>query len=324
MAARASTLGGVNVSPSTPVLETNTLCINGSRASRYDQAEIVACIKQTVAKGASDAQLRMFLEVCRSTGLDPFLKEIYFVAEKAIIMASRDGYLRVANEHPQFDGMETHVERDKNMVPIKATCSVWRKDRRHAIICEAYYNEYKKAGPVWTQYPSAMISKVAEVLALKRSFAINGVVTEEEMGQQEPRGSAAAAQEVARTKIAEMQARQKPQPAAELAAQLPDADEGEYTYEEEVPLDSEERSQLEAELAQSLAAERAKRLAAFAELERRYAFVGFPQTYGGMLGQFGARNAADFPETEEGLQDARACYQAMKTDLAKREARARR
>src|ERR1017187_3225695 len=123
---------------------------------RYDQPEIVAVIKQTVAKGASDAQLRMFLEVCRSTGLDPFLKEIYFVAEKGLIMAARDGYLRVANEHPQFDGIRTTVDRDeKTNVPIRATCSVWRKDRRHAITCEAYFSEYKKSGPVWSQYPSA-------------------------------------------------------------------------------------------------------------------------------------------------------------------------
>jgi phage host-nuclease inhibitor protein Gam len=97
-------------------------------------------------------------------------------------MAARDGYLRVANENPQFDGMKTVVERDAKGIPIKATCSVWRKDRSHPIECEAYYSEYKKGGNVWSTYPSAMISKVAEVLALKRSFSINGVVTEEEIG----------------------------------------------------------------------------------------------------------------------------------------------
>ncbi len=149
--------------------------------SRYDDAQIIATIKQTVCKGATDAQLQMFLQICKRTGLDPFLKEIWFVAEKSIIMAARDGYLRVANEHPQFDGIETRVERDEKLVPIKAVCTVWRKDRTHPTICEAYYSEYKSGSPVWSKYPSAMISKVAEVLALKRSFAINGVVSEEEM-----------------------------------------------------------------------------------------------------------------------------------------------
>jgi hypothetical protein len=117
-------------------------------------------------------------------------------------MAARDGYLRVANEHPQFDGMSTTVERDAKNVPIKATCCVWRKDRSHPITCEAYYSEYRKSSPVWNQYPSAMISKVAEVLALKRSFSINGVVTEEEIGNQAERGSTEAAQSVAKEKIA--------------------------------------------------------------------------------------------------------------------------
>lgn len=156
---------------------------------RWEDAELLETIKQTVCKGATDAQFRMFCEVCKSTGLNPFLKEVYYVPDKGIIMAARDGYLRVANENPQFDGMETTVERDNNKVPIKAICKVWRKDRAHPVTCEAYFSEYKKSSPVWTQYPSAMISKVAEVLALKRSFTINGVVSEEEMGSAEDRGS---------------------------------------------------------------------------------------------------------------------------------------
>jgi phage recombination protein Bet len=192
---------------------------------RYDDRVMVETLKQTVAKGATDAQFRMFIEVCRATGLNPFLREVWFVPSVGI-MAGRDGYLAIANKHPQFDGMSTHVDRDDKMVPIKATCTVWRKDRGHPIICEAYYSEYKKGGNVWSQYPSAMISKVAEVLALKRSFAINGVVTEEEIGSGEPlpRGSAAAAAAaaVAEAKIngemplAEPEAPAPPEPASTL------------------------------------------------------------------------------------------------------------
>jgi phage recombination protein Bet len=163
--------------------------------------ETIETIKQTVCKGATDAQLKIFLEVCRATTLNPFLREVWFVPSVGI-MAGRDGYLAIANRHPQFDGIETRVERDEKNVPIKAICTVWRKDRAHPIICEAYYSEYKKSSGVWSQYPSAMISKVAEVLALKRSFAINGVVTEEEIGTGEPRGSAEASRAVAEAKIA--------------------------------------------------------------------------------------------------------------------------
>lgn len=290
--------------------------------SRYDQAEVVATIKQTVAKGATDAQLRMFLEVCKRTGLDPFLKEIWYVPEKGIVMAGRDGYLRVANEDPNFDGMETRVFRDDRKVPVKATCTVWRKDRQHPIVCEAYFSEYVKQSPVWKQYPSAMISKVAEVLALKRSFAINGVVAEEEIGTGEPRGSATAAQDVAKTKIVQMQAAQ---PAVGVIEALP-----EYEYEEVV----EDEDRLAEELRQSIIQAEASRpqkrpvysimIAAFDEIHRRYEAIDCQHVYFEFLREYGFFDASEFPDTDEGLTQARRCYKRMSLNVSDLEVRASR
>jgi hypothetical protein len=214
--------------------------MRATQAPDYESREVIETIKQTVAKGATDAEFRMFIEICKSTGLNPFLKEIWCAVPmkdgqrsqygQVLIMASRDGYLRVANEHPMFDGMQTVVERDeKTKTPIKATCTVWRKDRGHPIICEAYYSEYYKPGyngkpGIWDIYKSAMVGKVSEIMSLKRSFSINGVLTEEEMGQQyappsnteelqlaegidtggHPVGTKEAAQAVAERKLAAM------------------------------------------------------------------------------------------------------------------------
>jgi phage recombination protein Bet len=187
-------------------MSTELTTVNNSIAARLDDADMVRTLRETVCKGATEAQFRMFAEICKSTGLNPFLKEIWFVPGVGV-MAGRDGYLRVANEHPQFDGMETLIERGPDNKPLKATCRVYRKDRSHPITCEAYYNEYRKGSSVWQTYPSAMIGKVAEVMALKRSFSINGVVSEEEIGEQEPRGSREAQEDVAAAKIAELEAR---------------------------------------------------------------------------------------------------------------------
>src|SRR5258706_835187 len=89
----------------------------------YSNREVIDTIKQTVAKGATDAQLAQFLQVCKATGLNPFLREVWCIPATNTIMTSRDGYLRVANDNPNFDGMETKVERDDKGIPIKATCS---------------------------------------------------------------------------------------------------------------------------------------------------------------------------------------------------------
>jgi hypothetical protein len=111
-----------------------------------------------------------------------------------------------------------------------------------------------------------------------------------------------------------VEAKLAPQPAAQLAERTPE----EYEYEE-VPLPEEERSELEAELAESLAAEKAKRTAAFAAVKSRYKAIGMVQTYGAILGQYGCLEDKGWMDTQEGCEDARACYKAMLADVAKRE-----
>jgi phage recombination protein Bet len=258
----------------------------------YEQAEIVAAIKQTVCKGATDAQLRMFIEVCKSTGLNPWLKEIWFVPEKGIIMAARDGYLRVANQNPAFDGMETRVERDDKQVPVKATCTVWRKDRSHPIICEAYFNEYRKSGPVWAQYPSAMISKVAEVLALKRSFTINGCVSEEELG--DGSGSVAAAQAVAESKIAgKVPLLGAPEPpAATLEDQLHESIAQAQDSRQRKPYD------------------KFVMYKAIGGMKDRFEKIGQEAQYRACLLRYGAHKRNELPE-DDGGNTARKCYKEM-------------
>lgn len=245
---------------------------------KFDQREVIETLKQTVCKGATDAQLKLFIEVARATGLNPFLKgEIWYVPEKNMIMAGRDGYLRVANENPNFDGIETRVERDEKNVPIKAVCTVWRKDRTHPTICEAYFSEYRKNSPVWQQYPSAMIGKVSEVLALKRSFAINGVVSEEEVGH-DGTGSVEAAQAVAARKIAEINERKAA--VVDIAPALPAPPSEAYQ----------------------------KLVAAFAELKARAFECGLEETYDAALSQCGVTSAEDFDDTKEGIAAARKCF----------------
>ncbi|MBR2208101.1 MAG: recombinase RecT [Synergistaceae bacterium] len=162
-------------------------------------------IKNTVAVGANDSELKMFLNIAAKYELDPFLREIWFanMGSRNTIMTGRDGYLKIANRDPNFDGMKSDVVHagDKfikdgddvkhayNMINrgpiVGAYAIVFRKDRKHPTYCFAPYNEYNKGVNVWRQYPSAMIVKVAETMALKRAFSISGLVTEEEIGDGE-------------------------------------------------------------------------------------------------------------------------------------------
>lgn len=163
--------------------------------------EEIETIKDTVAKGASDSELKMFLHICKTYGLDPFLKEIYYSAQMKTMITSRDGYLKAAQRDPLFDGIQsmavcenddfgidavnntvthTFAKGDRGQV-IGAWAMVFKKGFR-PVIAYADYKEYNKGNSIWKTYKSAMCCKVAEVFALKRQFGISGLVTQEEMG----------------------------------------------------------------------------------------------------------------------------------------------
>lgn len=169
--------------------------------------QTIALIKTAVAPTATQTELQTFLYLCQEYNLDPLKKEIFFIKynNKATILTSRDGYLKIANLNKQFDGIESDVvytgdrltKREDGSIHIEysdahlafdktkltgAYCNVFRKDRKKATaVFVSLRDYYKRGAPIWEQYVNAMILKVAESMALKRAFAISGLVTKEEI-----------------------------------------------------------------------------------------------------------------------------------------------
>lgn len=177
----------------------------------FNKRELEA-IRKTVAKDATEDEFVMFMHLCKSYGLDPFLKEIWCYKRvkkgqnpktvQPIIMTSRDGYLKIADRNPNYDGIVSDVVRKGDKYSrtidgvdhsygaergdiIGAYALVYRNDRKYPAYVFAPFKEYCGFTQVWNKYPSAMILKVAESMALKRSFSISGLVTKEEMDYEE-------------------------------------------------------------------------------------------------------------------------------------------
>lgn len=138
----------------------------------------------TVAKGATESEFQMFLEFCKSTGLNPFKKEIWFIKTGAGVqmMTGINGFLTIANNHPQFDGMTVKIDEQDGKL-VSATCTVYRKDRKYPSEATVYYAEYAKNSPIWRTMPRMMLQKVAKSVALREAFPqeLNGMYTQEEM-----------------------------------------------------------------------------------------------------------------------------------------------
>lgn len=166
----------------------------------------IEAMRKTVAKGANDSELTMFLYLAQKTGLDPFAREIWFVQinGRNTILTGRDGYLKIANNNPHFKGItsdaiysndrftrntsnnvddviHSYDIKDRGVL-LGAYARVWRDDRMVPTFFLALMSDYaKQNSDAWKRYPHAMIIKVAESMALKKAFSISGLCTQEEV-----------------------------------------------------------------------------------------------------------------------------------------------
>jgi len=157
--------------------------------TNFNDPKVIQTLKATIAKGASDAELAMFVQYAKSTGLDPFKKELWFIktTKGAVqMMVGINGYFQIANKHPQYDGCSYDCVHDESGKLKAAWCEVYRKDRSKPHRVTVYLAEYNQGNYMWKQKPHTMLQKVAKSIALRESFPqeMNGLYTEEEMPQE--------------------------------------------------------------------------------------------------------------------------------------------
>ena len=184
--------------------------INTNQFEEYFSPKELDVVINSIAKGANNEELALFIQICKHNGLDPFKSHIYFIkyGNQMSIQVSVEGILYLAQQREDFNGVtnqlvhendEFEVEIDPETqelkiikhsikIPRGKVAAVYaiakRKDYPDKVVLietDEVEHLKNKAGSQWKTYYNDMFKKHALKRALKLQFGIE--VDEENLGQ---------------------------------------------------------------------------------------------------------------------------------------------
>jgi phage recombination protein Bet len=144
-------------------------------------ASMLATLRATAFKlscgEVSGEQMMALLAVADQYGLNPFTREIFALQDRGDIVpvVGVDGWSRIINTHPEFDGME--FEQDE----ASCTCIIYRKDRSHAVKVTEYMGECRRDNVLpWQSHPRRMLRHKALIQCARLAFGFAGIYDPDE------------------------------------------------------------------------------------------------------------------------------------------------
>lgn len=126
-----------------------------------------------------------FLTVANRYNLDPFRREIYAFPQdgKIVPVVGVDGWARIANDNPAYDGCEFSFEHSDQGALVSVEARIYRKDRSHPTCVREYLDECKRNTPPWNNMKHRMLRHRGFIQGIRLALGVSGIIDEDEYEQ---------------------------------------------------------------------------------------------------------------------------------------------
>lgn len=159
-------------------------------AARYsvEPGKMLATLKQTAFRQregeVSNEQMMALLIVADQYRLNPFTREIYAFPDRnagIVPVVGVDGWARIINEHPQFDGVEfAEAPAPDGEPPAWIECTIHRKDRAHPTRVREHLIECRRDVAPWRSHPRRLLRHKTLIQCSRIAFGFVGIYDEDE------------------------------------------------------------------------------------------------------------------------------------------------
>jgi len=175
-----------------------SLVIKMAERFGVDSEKFMTTLKSTAFKQRdgsepTNEQMMALMVVADQYGLNPFTREIYAFPDKyngIVPVVGVDGWSRIVNQHPQFDGVEFRFSENLiqmpqalNKAPEWIEAVMYRKDRSHPIVVREYLDECYKTGNrpgPWQTHPKRFLRHKTYIQGARIAFGFVGIYDQDE------------------------------------------------------------------------------------------------------------------------------------------------
>jgi hypothetical protein len=132
---------------------------------------------------ATNAELAVVSGVCAKYDLNPMVKECaaFISGGKLQVVLMIDGWYRIVNRQPNFDGVEFDDHIDDKGALTAITCRMYIKGRTRPVVVTEYMSECRDPkSSVWQKWPARMLRHKAYIQCARMTFGISDMIDNDE------------------------------------------------------------------------------------------------------------------------------------------------